>query len=143
MKPQPTSFFPKLKRAGQSGLSQIGTLLTVLILVAGIYIGAQVVPFFIYYYEVQGHFDAMSEKAAFKKDKDIREFLSDQIRKMDLPVEKKDLIIVRNSGIITIELEYQEVLVLDLGQNSDGEDIYFRELWTFKFHPKARKSFKK
>ena len=122
--------------AGTKGISNLGTLLTVLILSVCIYFGSQVVPFYLHYVEMEGHMDAMAEKATVKKDKQIREFLEDQMRKMDIPAEPKDLRIQRGGGYMLIELYWEEVLVLDL-----GEDRYW-ELWTFEFHPKINKKIK-
>ena len=133
MKPLRASY--RLINKCQAGLSQIGMLLTVLILGVLFFVGMQVVPFYIYYFEIEGHFEAQANKAAMKTDDEIREFLSEQIRKMNLPVEKDDLIIRRAAGIITIEMDYTEILVLDL-----GEDYYY-ELWEFDFNPKIERKY--
>jgi hypothetical protein len=122
---------PLLNR--QSGISQVGMLLTVLILGVLTYVGMQVVPFYIYYFEIEGHFEAQANLAAAKTDKEIRTYLEEQIRKMNLPVESQDLIIKRSGKNILIEMLYEEILVLDLGEDK----VY--DLWTFEFHPKIEK----
>lgn len=123
----------KCQRRSERGLSQLGMLLTVLIIVCVGYVGVQVVPFYIYFFEIEGHFDAQAEKAIMKTDEEMREFLSQQIRRMNLPVDPSDLIIRRRGSTIIIELEYYETLVLDLGED------YYWELWTFEFHPRVEK----
>lgn len=116
----------------QKGLNRIGVLLLVLILATGVFVGSQVFPFFYYASEIEGMMDAQARKASVFTDQEIREFLMEQIRKLELPIESEsDLKINRLNNKIVIELEYEEVLFIEF----DDEHSY--DLYVFHFNPRA------
>lgn len=128
----------KIIRRAQRGISQLGLLLTVLLFGVCAYLGLQLVPMWMNYYEILGHMEAMAKKTDVKSEKQIREFLEDQIRKMRLPIEEgHGLKLEKRGRNIVMELEWDDVLAIDL-----GEDYYY-ELWVFHFNPRVEEQMKK
>jgi hypothetical protein len=114
----------------QRGLNRLGVLLFVLIIAALVFVGSQVFPFFYYASELEGMMDAQARKATVFSDQEIREFLRHEIKRLEIPIEKEtDLKINRTNNKIIIELEYEEVLYIDLGEDRSYD------LYVFKFNP--------
>ncbi len=114
------------------GLNRLGLLLFILLIASSVFVGSQVFPFYYYASEIEGMMDAQARKASVFTDAEIREFLLKEIRKLELPIEKdSDLKINRTNASIIIELEYEEVLYIDI----DEEHSY--DLYVFKFNPRA------
>jgi Domain of unknown function (DUF4845) len=116
----------------EQGITNLGILLTVLILGSAVWLGFQVIPIYYSYMEVQSQFESMAEKAQVHDDKHIRRYLVEEIiDKLNLPVEEKDLKITRNGRKIIIDLDYYEYLTLDLGEGRSYD------LHEFHFNPHA------
>ena len=119
------------KKMGEKGMGRAATLFILAIAACIFYSAYQVLPFYYYYYEIQGQFDAQVKVGYDRSDREIREFLMEQIDKLELPIDdERDLVIRRVHEELTIELEYEEVFWISLG------DKDYR-IWTFPFHPKA------
>ncbi len=116
----------------EAGLNRLGVLIFVLVVSATVFVGSQVFPFYYYASELEGMMDAQARKATIFSDAEIREYLLIQIRKLEIPIEKQsDLKINRTNASIIIELEYEEVLYIDI----DEEHSY--DLHVFKFNPRV------
>ncbi len=115
------------------GFISIGTLLGVLLFGAAIWLLFHILPFFYYSEEMRGFMESQAEKAQISNDNEIRRFLVRKIRDLELPVDSEDdLKINRFNGNLVIELEYSEVLFIELfGKTYD--------LWVFHFHPKVER----
>lgn len=114
------------------GMSRLGVLLFILLLVAGVFVGFQVLPFYYGYYEIEGLMQEQAKKASVFTDDEIRRNLLERIDKLELPIDSpEDLKINRFNDKITIDLEYQEVLYVDFGEDWDYD------LWVFDFNPRA------
>jgi len=114
----------------EKGISRIGVLFFVFLVAACVFVGNQVLPFYYYYYEIQGLFETQAAKASVFSDREIRKVLRKKIKHLEIPMDDlENLKISRFSGKITIELEYNEVLYIDLGDDR----VY--DLWVFRFHP--------
>ncbi len=113
-----------------SGVSRLGVLLFVLFIVACVWAGSQVFPFYYYYWEIVGLMESQAAKAQEFSDWQIRNTLIKKIRELEIPLQDEDnLKINRFNNKIVIEFEYEEVLLLEL----DDEHIY--EVYVFQFHP--------
>ncbi|MCB0325844.1 MAG: hypothetical protein KDD69_19835, partial [Bdellovibrionales bacterium] len=118
--------------SGELGISRLGILLLALILSALVFAGSQIFPFFYYYHELQGMMEAQAKKASVFSDQEMREVLMESIRKLEIPVESPDdLKINRVNDKIIIELEYDEVFFIDLGEDR----VY--DLHVFHFNPRV------
>lgn len=118
------------RKGATRGASRLGILLLILLVVSGVFVGSQVFPFYYYYWEIKGLMEAQAAKASVFSDQEIRQTLMERIRKLELPIDNEDdLKVNRVSGKIIIELEYEEILFLDLGEDR----VY--DLYTFKFNP--------
>lgn len=118
-------------------MSQLGMLLTVLLFAIAAYFGSQLMPMWLKYYEILGHMEAVAKKAQVKDDREIRNFLEEQIRKLQLPLPDNRGLILRRTGTeIIMELEWEDVLVIDLGED------YYWELWVFYFNPRVKQRYK-
>jgi hypothetical protein len=121
----------------QAGVSRLGILLLVLIISCGVFVGSQVFPFYYYYWEVQGLMEAQANKASVFTDREIRQTLTEALRKLEINMEDDDLKINRVGGRIYIELAYEEVLYVDFGEGRDYD------LHVFEFNPNANAPFTK
>lgn len=123
-----------LRRDG--GQTRLGLLLFLLLLVAGVWAGFKIIPFYYYYNEIQGLMDAQAAKASLFSDEKIRKELLKRIRKLEIPInDPEDLKINRFDGKIVIDLKYEEVLYIDLGEDR----VY--DLWIFKFNPHVERQY--
>ena len=121
-----------LKSSGERGAGRMSVLLFILVAVAGVYIGSQVIPFFYYYNELQGLMDSQAAKAQVLTDEEMRTNIMKKVKELSIPFDDPDkLKINRFNGNIVIELEYQEILYLDLGPDRTYD------LYIFNFHPRA------
>ncbi len=112
------------------GMSRLGLLIFILIMMAGIYSGFQIVPFYVDYWELQGLIAAQANKASEFSDDEIRRNLVEKIQKLEIPFDSPDEIkINRFNGKISINFEYDEVFYIDLGEDRTY-DIY-----VFHFDP--------
>lgn len=100
----------------QLGLSALGTLLVILIIGVVGYLGSQVFPMFYTYWDLQAQFDSMAEKAGEKSDKEIREFLTSQIRMARIGDDRTDLTMLRRNRTMTIDMEYTQTLSFTLSE---------------------------
>lgn len=133
---RPPTGFVTFEGAERGG-SRLGLLLFLLVLTAGVWAGSKVIPFYYYYNEVLGLMDAQASKASVFTDVKIRKELEKKIRKLEIPVDdlSEDLKINRVDGKIIIDLKYEEVLYLDLGEDR----VY--DIYVFKFNPHVEKNF--
>ncbi len=117
--------------SSERGMDRLGVLVISFLVLATAFIGYQVFPFFYYYYEIQGLMEAQAAKASVFSDQEIRKNLMDRIKKLEIPIDDPEkLRINRFNGLISIDMEYEEVLFLDF-----GEKTY--DLYVFHFHPKV------
>ncbi len=119
------------------GLSRLGFLIIILILASCVYVGYHVFPFYYYYWELEGLMQAQADKASEFTDAEIRENLMAIVKEHEIPLDEpdEDLKINRFDGKIVIDMKYQEVLYIDL-----GEKTY--DLHVFNFNPHVEQSLK-
>ncbi len=121
----------------QRGMSRLGILLAILIVSCGVFVGSQVFPFYYYYWEVQGLMEAQANKASVFTDREIRQTLTEALRKLKIPIENEDdLKINRVGGKIYIDLTYEEILYVDFGEGRDYD------LHVFEFNPHVEAPYK-
>ena len=117
-----------LRREG--GIGVIGGLFTIICLAAVVYFSLQVVPVIYSYFDLIGEMKSLASKAHKYTDKEIRENIFQNIKDLGIPIEKADDIkIERTKERITIDCDYSEPVVLDLG----GARVY--QLYNFEFNP--------
>ncbi|OVE80327.1 hypothetical protein BVY02_00550 [bacterium J17] len=122
--------YTKAGFSSQAGMSQLGMLFTVLVFGVATFLGYQILPFYYYSEELRGFMESQARNASGFSDDDIRKVLLAKIDELKIPIDDKDdLKINRINGHIVIDLEYEEVLAVDL-----GEDKYY-ELHVFQFNP--------
>lgn len=120
----------------ETGMSRTVVLIWILILVSGLYAGFQLVPFFYYEQEIQSLMEAQASKASVLPDRKIRKTLLKKIRQLELPINsEEDLKINRFDDKIIIELEYDEVLYVDFGEDRSYD------LWVFHMHPRVERRY--
>ncbi|MCC6933762.1 MAG: hypothetical protein IT292_11025 [Deltaproteobacteria bacterium] len=117
----------------QKGIGSFAILLTLLIGGAAYIAGRQIFPFYYYYYEFLGQMEARARKASDETDEQIKTFLIQRAREMELPLAnpESDISIYRQDNKIIIEAQYEEVFYVDFGKG------YSWDLWYFKFHPRV------
>ena len=121
------------REKNNSGMSRLGTLILILLISAGVFVGYHVFPFYYYYYEIQGLMEAQADKATIFTDSEIRKNLMERIKKLELPIDDpEDLHINRFDGKIVIEMKYEEVLFIDYGEKTYN-------LYVFEFNPHAER----
>jgi len=123
-------------RRSEDGISRLGVLIFVLIIVAGLFVSYQVFPFYYYYWELEGLMQAQADKASVFSDEEIRRNILEKIKKLEIPIDDpEDLKINRFDGLISIDVAYDEVLFLDW-----GEKTY--DLHVFHFNPHVEQPLK-
>lgn len=121
---------------GAPGQSKLGVLLFILLVVCGAFVGEQVIPFYYYYHELLGLMENQAAKASVFRDTDIRKVLMKKIKQLEIPIdEADDLKINRFNDKIVIDLEYEEILYIDLGD----ERVY--DLHVFRFNPHVEREY--
>ncbi|HMO18664.1 MAG TPA: DUF4845 domain-containing protein [Oligoflexia bacterium] len=114
------------------GISTLGTLILLFILVSCVFSAFQIIPFYYSFYEIQGLMQAQADKAQVINDTEMRRTLSREMKKLNIPADpEEDLKINRYSGKIVLELSYEEVFFVDFGGGYDFD------IWTFKFNPRG------
>ncbi len=112
------------------GSSTVGTLFTAICVFVIGFLAWQVIPFYYYYYDILGMMEAQAKKASVKDDAEIRYELYKRALKTNLPIDDADdFKINRIAGKMIIDLSYEEVLYIDL-----GEDRYY-DIHVFDFNP--------
>lgn len=125
-----------IREKASSGYTQLGLLMCLVFGGVIFYFCWQVIPFYYYYYDLQGLMQAQANKAQVLTDAQIRENLLEHIEKVGVPISREDdLIINRSHNRIAISLEYSEVLYVDLGDDR----VY--DLHVFYFNPHAENTF--
>ena len=113
-------------------MGRLSLLFVILILLVVIFTGSQIIPFYYYYYDMLGQMEAQAKKATVNSDSEIRQYLLERIKKNEIPIESEDdLKINRFDGKIVIELSYEEVFYINLGEDR----IY--DLHVFEFDPRV------
>jgi hypothetical protein len=139
MKKLPMLLRPQIRdtlRRSEDGISRLGVLVFVLIIVAGLFVSYQVFPFYYYYWELEGLMQAQADKASVFSDEEIRRNILEKIKKLEIPIDDpEDLKINRFDGLISIDVAYDEVLFLDW-----GEKTY--DLHVFHFNPHVEQPLK-
>jgi len=121
-------------RKCENGLNRLGVLFFLLFVLVVGFTSWQIIPFYYYYYELIGTMESQADKASVFTDREIREVLNIKIRKLEIPIEDKDdLKIHRFNNKIIIELEYEEVFYVDLGEDR----VY--DIHVFKFNPRVER----
>lgn len=113
----------------QKGITNLGYLLTILVILASLFTAYNVFPFYYSYYELRGEMDAKAVKASELSDKEIIEGVNQVIRKQNIPANIEDLKINRLDNKIVMSLPYEEVFYVDFGNGYDFD------IWYFSFNP--------
>ena len=115
--------------AREGGFTNLGYLVTILVIVASVFAISQIGPFYYSYYELRGEMDAKAVNADQLKDSQIIEGINSVLKKNNIPADIENLKINRLTDKIVISLEYQEVFYIDFGGGYDYD------LWVFNFKP--------
>lgn len=115
-------------RSDSRGMGMPGFLILVGIFGTLIWLLFQIIPFYYSYYELLGQVEAQADKALEFTDATIQKTLLKEIKSLEIPIDNpEDLKINRYAGKIVIELQYAEVLYVDLG------DYGVYDLYVFPF----------
>ena len=118
----------------ERGISYFAVLITLILVVAGWILGSQMFRFVLCYQEIYGDMEILASQANKFSDGYIRSLLLKEIKKLEIPIEDEDaLIIQRDNGEIRIELYWEEVLYVDFS-DLFGED-YTYDLHVFEMNP--------
>ncbi len=116
----------------QQGMGRLRILIIALFLIIVVFVANQVIPFFYYFYEIEGLMQSQAAKGSVFSDQEIRKTIMEKINKLELPIDDEDALkINRFNGKIVIDLEYDEVLYVDFGEGRSYD------LWVFHFAPHA------
>lgn len=126
------------KSMNERGTSRAGMLFVVLICAGLTYAGMQVLPFYYYYYELQGLMEAQVRVASDKTEEEIRTNLMRRIEELEIPVrDESSILILKNGKEIYLELDYTEILWFSLG-DKDYTIHEFEFLATAGVDPRSR-----
>lgn len=114
-------------RIKERGISRPGMLFLLAIFGLAVYAAFRVVPIYYNYHEFVGHMHAQARLASDKSEEEIKEFLTRQVDKLNIPIENDyDLEVSKNGKTVYMYLDYTEELWVNL-----GEKEYL--LWEFPF----------
>jgi hypothetical protein len=95
----------------EKGQSRAGLLFVTLICTCLIYVAWHVLPFYYYFYELQGLMEAQVRVSSDKTEEEIRQNLMLKIKELEIPVtDEHDILLLRSAKDIYLELDYTEVL---------------------------------
>ena len=118
-------------RSNQSGVGKLTLAVFGLLIFVSLYVAYHVLPFYYYFYELQGNMDRMVTVASVENDKTLKQRLLSQIHWMQIPARDEDLIFERlDPNRIKLSLKYKEVFFIKWGE----KDYVIRE---FPFHAHA------
>lgn len=124
--------------SSEAGINRLGVLVFGLVIASAVFVGYHVFPFYYDYWEIQGLMQAQADKASIFQDAEIRKNILERIKKLEIPVEDPEkLKINRYDGKILIEMDYDEVLFIDLGMFTKSGEENIKDLHVFHFHPYA------
>ncbi len=117
----------------ERGITKIGLLFCLLLILVGVLLGGQVIRFYYSYYDLLGLMEAQAAKASVINDEQMRYTITKRIKELEIPIEdpEAELNIERTASEISISITYSEVLFIDLGEGREYD------LWEFQFNPKA------
>lgn len=122
-------------RLSEEGMSRPGWVVFWLIVLTGGWIAWNVLPFYYYYWELEGLMAAQAQKGQEFTDSQIRDTLLKEIDKLEIPIaDKSDLEISRFDGKIVIDLKYTEELYVSW-KNKDYV------LYEFNFAPHVEEDY--
>jgi hypothetical protein len=127
--------FLKSKRySNQYGIGKLTLIVCGLVLVVSVFVASRVLPFYYYYYEIESHMHSLINVAGSNSDDEIKDKLMYHIKKMEIPVTREEIEIVRTPGTISIAFEYEEVFDIEW-----KDEIY--EIHVFPFYAYAEGNF--
>jgi hypothetical protein len=94
------------------GMSKLSVIIILLLTSIGLFVAYNVLPFYYYYYELVGQMQSLVEVAGSNTDQELRKKLEYHMKKMSIPADIEDVVIVRRPGHLTISLEYQEIFYI-------------------------------
>lgn len=110
----------------QSGAGKITLLFFGSILFALLYSAYHIAPWFYYSWELQSHMDQMVKVAQMETEEEIRKKLLYYVKRYELPVDPKDLLVSKEGNKFKAYLEWSETFSIPW----KGEEI---EIHTFDF----------
>ena len=120
----------------ERGVTRLGMIFFGSIVFCVGWVAYNVIPFYYSYYELLGQMDAQAVKASLFTDVQITQELMRWVKKLGIPIDRPDeLKINRFEGKIVMEMNYDEVLSADLGEDR----IY--DLWVFHFNPRVEREY--
>ncbi len=115
------------------GMGRAAIVFILAIAGAVVYSGFKIFPFFYYAEEIEGVMASQAAKATVFSDEQIRRVVWERVKELEIPVDDRDQIqINRFDGKIVIELRYEEVFFIEL-----GDRVY--DIYTFEFNPRAER----
>ena len=121
-------------RASERGIGKLTLLFFGTIFFVVGFCAYSIAPFYYYYYELVNQMNAAVRLASTQTDGEIRHKLWLEIQRMQIPVEKEDLIIERYENRMRIRLTYREYFYIVW----DGEE---HDIWTFDFDAEVDKPY--
>lgn len=122
-------------RRQQGGLGRWTALIFLTITGLVVWIGYNVLPFYYCYYELLNQFEQHAKVASMYTDAEIREKLMYHIRKLEIPIDKpEDLLINRDGRTMQIRLKYKEIFYITW----KGKDY---DLYIFPFDANMKRNF--
>lgn len=122
-----------IRDVSEKGITTLGYLLTILLILSSLFTAYNVLPFYYCYYELRGEMDAKAVSARELSDKEITEGINQVIRKNNIPADIEKLQINRFDDKIVISIAYEEVFYVDFGHGYDFD------IWYFSFNPKVER----
>jgi hypothetical protein len=97
-------------RSSMRGIGKFTAMFLILVVGVVVYCAYNIIPFYYYYFELVNQMEAHIRVASTYTDKEIREKMMYHIKKLQIPIEKADdLVIQRRGQTMVMHLAYNEV----------------------------------
>jgi hypothetical protein len=95
------------KWADKHGNISISALIWLILIIASLYLGIKFVPPYFNYYMFKIEVEAEAGTAYLHHDQDVIKHIMEKVRRSELPIEEKDIILERREREVEISVSYQ------------------------------------
>jgi hypothetical protein len=106
--------FLVMRKTGQRGEGRVGFIITLVVVIAGLFVGLKIIPVRINAYQLQ---DTLREEARFasvnhNNDSEVKQRILDQAESLNIPLDPKNVTIKRTKKEVIVRAQYVQPIDL-------------------------------